>query len=318
MELLKQTSPHASGVRANRMTRLHVYAGVFCAALLHGACHASSASPASQTSVAAASTTPAAPVSASARPVHWGYAGDEGPSHWAELSPVYAACIARAQSPIDITGSAKANGGWRTNYRETGLKIAHHEHVTDIIDNGHTIQVTVDEGSTLTTDRGSYALKQFHFHTPSEHTVDGESFPMEVHFVHQAADGNFAVLSVLVQEGASNDNLAKLIANFPAQKGDAQFLPEVRLDLSLHIPAKSAAHNYLGSFTTPPCTENVEWLVLRSPVSASREQLDAFAARLNHNNRPIQALNGRSISEGELGRSFEKLGAPVGSAVRKP
>lgn len=189
-------------------------------------------------------------------------------------------------------------------YGATALKIAHHEHVTDILDNGHTLQVTVEEGSTLVTDRGTYQLKQFHFHTPSEHTVGGKSFPMEAHFVHQNAAGGFAVVSVLFSEGAANENLAKLIAHFPAAQGESRFLPEVKLDLTMHMPATNAVYCYAGSFTTPPCTDDVEWLVFRAPVAASAQQLQAFAARLNHNNRPIQSTNERPITVGTVAGSF--------------
>jgi carbonic anhydrase len=255
-----------------------------------------------------AQSSPAAPTPAaasSARPVEWGYTGDHGPTHWSALSPVYSACVQTHQSPIDVLTASEGSGVWKADYRSTGLNIAHHEHVTDILDNGHTIQITVDEGSTLTTGRDTYSLKQFHFHTPSEHTVDGKSFPMEAHFVHQSAAGAFAVLSVLFEEGAENANLAGLIAHFPAAKGDAKIEPEVRLELALHLPQDTAAHNYIGSFTTPPCTENVEWLVLRQPVSASPDQLQAFAARLNHNNRPLQALNERAITLGKIAGSVQ-------------
>jgi carbonic anhydrase len=192
------------------------------------------------------------------------------------------------------------------DYRQTGLKIAHHEHVTDILDNGHTLQVTVDEGSTLTTERGAYALKQFHFHAPSEHTVDGKAFPLEVHFVHQSASGAFAVLSVFVEEGPENANFRTLIANLPAAKGEAIFRPEVRLDLALQLPADSASYRYLGSFTTPPCTEDVEWLVLRGTAKASGAQIATFVDRLNHNNRPLQPLNGRAIVLGKVLGSFAR------------
>jgi carbonic anhydrase len=219
------------------------------------------------------------------------------PEKWGGLSPVYAACEkGQIQSPIDIPAAgAGTPTPLKFDYRATGLKIAHHEHVIDLVDNGHTIQITVDEGSTLTTARSSYALKQFHFHTPSEHTIGGKSFPMEVHFVHQSAEGNFAVVSALFVEGPANDNLAKLIANFPAKKGDTNHVPELKLELGLHLPTKSPAYSYLGSFTTPPCTENVEWFVLQEPVTASAEQLKAFADRLNHNNRPVQPLHDRKV-----------------------
>lgn len=234
----------------------------------------------------------------STRPAHWDYEGEHGPAKWGSLDPAYAACDkGKGQSPIDISkaGAGTANP-WTINYRPTSLKIVHHEHVVDIADNGHTIQVTVDEGSTLTTSRNTYQLKQFHFHTPSEHTVEGKSFPMEVHFVHQSADGNFAVVAALLAEGLSNENVAKLIANFPKAKGQSVRLPETKLDIALSLPKNNAAYTYMGSFTTPPCTENVEWLIFREPILASREQLKAFVARLSPNNRPIQPLNGRALS----------------------
>lgn len=130
--------------------------------------------------------------------------------------------------------------------------------------------------------------------------MEGKSFPMEVHFVHQSPDNNFAVVSALFAEGPANENLAKLIANFPKTKGDTVRLPETKLDLALQLPANTAAYTYMGSFTTPPCTENVEWLVFRDPVTASREQLNAFAARLKPNNRPVQSLKGRPIATGTV------------------
>jgi carbonic anhydrase len=195
------------------------------------------------------------------------------------------------------------------NYLTTGLKIAHHGHVTDILDNGHTIQVTVEPGSMLVTPQGSYELKQFHFHSPSEHTVEGKSFPMEAHFVHQSAQGDFAVVAVLFSEGPTNENLATLITHFPPRLGDSYVRPDVKLDLRLHVPAASHAPAlYTGSFTTPPCTEPVAWLVFRTPFYASAEQLAAFADKLQHNNRPIQALHERRVDSGSL------AGAPQSSA----
>jgi carbonic anhydrase len=233
-----------------------------------------------------------------ARSVHWTYEGAEGPAHWAELSPQYEACRGARQSPVDIIGTRLAEGmsQWRVNYSTSSLRIAHHEHVTDIIDNGHTIQVTVDAGSRLTTPSGDYELRQFHFHTPSEHTLDGRQTPMEMHFVHQDAQGDFAVISALFVEGAANPNLAQLIEHLPAKKGDAHHLPAVRIDLSLHIPADSAGYRYAGSLTTPPCLESVEWLVLRHAITASGDQLRAFAERLGHNNRPVQPLHERMLT----------------------
>ncbi len=244
-----------------------------------------------------APATKAAPAADSARPAHWGYEGEDGPPYWPKLSPVYAACgEGKSQSPINITqAEAGESSAWKLDYQKTKLKISHHAHVDDIIDNGHTIQVTVDGGSTLTTDKDTYVLKQFHFHTPSEHTVDGTHMPMEMHFVHQSADGKLAVVGVMVREGPANENLAKLITHFPTAKGETKHVADVELDLKMHLPDNVAAYHYSGSLTTPPCTENVDWMVLRDPITASPEQLAAFEAKLGKSNRPVQSLHGRSL-----------------------
>lgn len=234
----------------------------------------------------------------SARPVHWGYSGDIGPSMWSSLTPVYAACgDGKNQSPIDlISGSNSGNPKLTLDFRTTSLKIAHHEHVDDILDNGHTIQVTVEEGSSFTLNDKTYNLKQFHFHTPSEHTVDGKHLPLEMHWVHQSDDGSFGVLGVLFEEGKANENFAKIIEHMPSLPGESSHFTDVKLDLNVHVPKNLSAYHYTGSFTTPPCTENVEWLVLRNKFTMSAEQITAFSSRLNHNNRPVQALNDRILT----------------------
>jgi carbonic anhydrase len=244
---------------------------------------------------------------APAHGAHWSYEGATGPAHWAELDPECDVCRdGKTQSPIDLaTATAQAGSSANLDYGKTSLHIAQHEHVSSLLDNGHTIQVTVEEGSTFTTSHGTYQLKQFHFHTPSEHTLNGRSFPMEVHFVHQSADGRLAVVGIFFVEGAANANLAKLIAHFPAGSGESADLPAEKIDLDLHLPADRTAYTYMGSLTTPPCSEGVEWYVLREPVPASREQLAAFAARLKNNHRPVQPLNGRAV---ELVKVADKEG----------
>lgn len=250
-----------------------------------------------------ASVPGASPSAEIARPVHWGYAGSEGPHRWAELSPAYAACgHAGSQSPIDIAGATPVDAPvMRTTYRASALRIAHHQHVTDLIDNGHTLQVTVDEGSRLETARDAYSLAQFHFHTPSEHVVEGRRYPMEVHFVHQSKSGRFAVVAGFVEEGPEDPNLGLLIRHFPEARGQVNHRPDVTIRPDAHLVADSSVHSYLGSFTTPPCTEEVEWFVLTTPLRASREQIAAFAARLGDNARPLQPRSERRL---EL-RSFQ-------------
>jgi carbonic anhydrase len=230
---------------------------------------------------------------------HWSYEGETGPAHWAELDPACTACSeGKAQSPIDLVTAAPQAG--HPAGGPTVLHFAEHEQLAGVEDNGHTIQVTVEQGSTFTTSHGTYQLKQFHFHAPSEHTIDGRSFPLEVHFVHQTADGHLAVVGMLFVEGPANENLAKLIAHFPAGPGQSAHLPAEKIELNLREPLDPTAYNYPGSLTTPPCTEGVDWYVFRQPVTASREQLAAFAARYGNNHRPVQPLNGRKIEVVEI------------------
>ncbi|MBL8000657.1 MAG: carbonic anhydrase family protein [Flavobacteriales bacterium] len=272
---------------------------------LVGACSTPSpeaASPATDTVAVA----PPAPAPVPARPVHWGYGEEAGPASWGSLSPVYALCgNGKGQSPIALTsGTATSGPSWSFDYRTTRLAVAHHEHVENLVDNGHTIQVTVDEGSTLTLNGTAYTLKQFHVHTPSEHTIDGKNMPMEVHLVHQDSAGNFAVVGVLVKEGAANANFAKLVANLPAAKGDTVAVAGEQLDLTMHLPAREKAYHYVGSLTTPPCSENVQWLVLQDMITLSKDQIQAFSSRIGPNNRPTQPLNTRTVSSVGLSGSM--------------
>ena len=243
------------------------------------------------------------PASTSARPVHWGYDGDSGPSQWASLAPVYALCgEGKSQSPINIVKSdAKSGAAWKFDYQTTSLRIAHNEHMDDIIDNGHTIQITVDEGSRFTFGDKSFDLKQFHFHTPSEHTIDGQHAPMEMHMVHQSADGNLAVVSILFKEGkVPNENFAKIIANLPNAKGESKHITDVNLELKVHLQNHNFAYHYVGSLTTPPCSENVQWLVLRDPVELTADQISEFSKRIGPNNRPTQPVNDRIVNTDDL------------------
>lgn len=244
-----------------------------------------------------------ATASTSARPAHWGYDGDSGPARWASLTPVYALCDAgRNQSPIDIVQSdTKVGASWKFDYKTTSLRIAHNEHMDDIIDNGHTIQVTVDEGSTFTFGDKSYHLKQFHFHTPSEHTLNGQHAPMEMHLVHQSADGSLAVVGILFKEGkVPNENFTKIIANLPNAKGESNHITDVNLELKVHLPPDNYAYHYVGSLTTPPCSENVQWMVLRDQITLTPDQIAEFTKRIGPNNRPTQPVNERTVSLDDL------------------
>ena len=243
---------------------------------------------------------PATP--ASDRPVHWSYTEEGGPAGWGQLTPVYALCASgKSQSPINIMpGPGKGASQWKVEYKTTSLRIAHNEHMEELINNGHTIQVTPEEGSAITYNGKVFHLKQFHFHTPSEHTVNGKHSPMEIHLVHQADDKSLAVIGVLVQEGRQNNHFDQLIKYLPNAPGEKKTHDSVDVTIGVLVPKELYAYHYVGSLTTPPCSENVQWLVLRDPISMSKDQLKAFSSRLKNNNRPTQAMNDRKVTVDDI------------------
>jgi carbonic anhydrase len=222
---------------------------------------------------------------------HWGYTGHEGPEHWGELDEKFKMCaIGMNQSPIDITSSVDAN--------LPAIGFAYKTAPTEILNNGHTVQVNVKAGSSITIDGRRYELKQYHFHTPSENHVHGKEFPLEAHFVHADADGNLAVVGVMFEEGAANPELAKLWANMPMHAGDRHALHVKAEEVGKLIPADPEYYRFNGSLTTPPCSEGVKWMVMKKPLTISKAQVEKFAHAVHgHNNRPIQPLDARVVVE---------------------
>ncbi len=227
----------------------------------------------------------------SAHKAHWGYEGEVAPAHWGELDPKFATCsIGKTQSPIDVVPTKDVD--------LQPLKINYQSGATDVIYNGHTVQVDVKPGSTLTVDGKVFELKQFHFHTPSENKIKGKSFPLEAHFVHQAKDGQLAVLALMFDEGEANKILAKIWSKFPLKEGEKVSLDLKADDIKALLPGNKDYYKFIGSLTTPPCSENVLWLVLKTPSHTSKEQVKAFFDIMgHHNNRPTQPTNGREIDE---------------------
>lgn len=231
------------------------------------------------------------------RPVHWGYESGDGPSRWADLSPAYRTCgTGKAQSPIDLGGALPGDASTlRVAYETAGLRIAHHEQALDLLDNGHTIQVTLDHGSTIFESGTSFDLVQYHFHAPSEHTIDGRSYAMELHFVHKSEQGELAVIGVLIEEGSHNPAFDPIWNNFPSRPGESLHLEGVSVEIEKFLPLTDGYFRYQGSLTTPPCSEGVQWLVCDEPIELSKAQIDAFRHIVNHNARPPQPLHGRSV-----------------------
>jgi len=222
---------------------------------------------------------------------HWGYSGDIGPTHWGELDKKFYMCAeGKQQSPINIIATKDIN------LLPLDLKYTHSS--KSIIDNGHTVQVNVTSGNILHIDKIPYELKQFHFHTPSENHINGKEYPLETHFVHATKDGKLAVIAVMFKEGTVNPTLNKIIKSFPLKDGE-----EVPLNLSAEyldviMPPDRDYYQFMGSLTTPPCSEGVKWFVLTTPQTASKAQIEAIYKEINkNNNRPIQSTNGREIAK---------------------
>ena len=253
------------------------------------------AATACSSSVPAPSAPAPAAASAPAHEKHWAYEthGDAiGPAGWGSLPGDSACSTGTKQSPIALMSAVAdpAPNSLSFAYGPTPLKITN---------NGHTQQVDVAPGRSVTVDGASYALVQFHFHSPSEHTLDGKQFPLEMHLVHAGADGKPAVVvGVLFEEGAANAALAPFFANLPKTKGSVA-PAGLTIDPAAILPASHAFLHYGGSLTTPPCTEGIRWFVLTTPVTVSVEQVKAYVGTgLDHTNRPVQPLAGRRVLEG--------------------
>lgn len=212
---------------------------------------------------------------------HWSYEGADGPEAWGNLSPAYAICSkGMQQSPIDLARGIDAQpGNIPVNYGPLPLKV---------INNGHTIQVNCDPGNTIVLDGVEFKLLQYHFHHPSEHALNGKRFEMEAHFVHADGNGNLAVLGTFFRPGPENPALAKIWNIMPREAGGEK-TGGMLSPLAL-LPQDRTYYRYLGSLTTPPCSETVIWTVFSSPLQMSRSQVETFAKMFPMNARPLQQL----------------------------
>lgn len=217
---------------------------------------------------------------------HWDYSGEAGPQNWAKLTPEFHSCAGQNQSPVNLDGFIEAE--------LEPLKVSYKAGATEVMNNGHTVQVAYDPGSTLTLDGKTFQLIQFHFHMPSENQIKGLSYPLEGHLVHSDEQGNLAVLAVMFREGERNATLASLWDTPPAD-GQKQAVSPL-LNIRDMLPADLDYYRFNGSLTTPPCSEGVRWLVLKQPIVASHTQIEALTKSVGHaNNRPLQPLNARAI-----------------------
>lgn len=221
-------------------------------------------------------------------PAHWSYEGKTGVSHWAELSEEFKNCKAgHSQSPINIETNHVKKG--KTQH----IKFAYKAGVAEAINTGHTIQVNTPNGGSALIDGTEYKLVQFHFHAPSEEIIDGKAYPMEVHLVHKNAEGKLAVVGVLFKQGKDNQVLKNVFTDLPAKEGEKRSVGNI--DAAQILPANKSYFSFMGSLTTPPCSEDVKWHEMRNPIDISAAQMAEFKKLYKMNARPVQSLNGRTV-----------------------
>ncbi len=223
--------------------------------------------------------------------VHWSHhKGEDGPENWKNLCDDFADCGGNSQSPINIDN----NSIFKVNDLVTAV-FNYGKSKVNIINNGHTVQFNIDGENNVNLNGKNYKLLQFHYHALSEHTIDGKHFPIEVHFVHKHSDTDYAVIGVMYVEGKENKLLKKYLDKIPTSKGD--FKSNDTIDILEILPDNKSYYYYNGSLTTPPCTEIVNWYILKNPLEASKEQIEKFSEILHNNYRPVQPINGRKVKQ---------------------
>ena len=219
----------------------------------------------------------------------WDYGESKGPSHWGDLKPEFAPCRkGHRQSPIDIRNPQKTD--------LPPIEFDYRPSLLNIIDNGHTVMINYGPGSFVSGGK-KYALKQFHFHRPSEETINGKGYEMVVHLVHADQEGKLAVVAGLLQKGEDNPLVQELWNDLPKEKEKEEELDSVQIDVAGLLPADRGYYTYSGSLTTPPCSVNVTWFVLKRPVTVSAAEIQRFSKLYRHDTRPTQPLYGRIVLE---------------------
>ncbi|MFB9217906.1 carbonic anhydrase [Vibrio sinaloensis] len=224
-------------------------------------------------------------LSSSVNAADWGYKGEHGPEHWGDFATECASGV--NQSPINIESATDAS--------LSKLQFDYQGKVISLLNNGHTLQTSLEGNNTLTVDGKVFSLKQFHFHTPSENHVDGKEYPLEAHFVHADKAGHLAVVAVFFELGKANPDLAQLLATVPSANSDVAI--KIPFDADALLTNTNDYYRFNGSLTTPPCSEGVRWLVLKAPQTVSAEQVKLFNQAMGNNNRPLQSLNARIVTQ---------------------
>jgi carbonic anhydrase len=220
---------------------------------------------------------------------HWSYEGETGPANWGRINPDWAKCgSGNRQSPIDIRDGMKVElEQIAFDYKPSSFSVT---------DNGHTVQVMLSGGNFITIQNRMYELVQFHFHRPSEERINGKGYEMVLHLVHKDAEGRLAVVALMLERGRPQPTIQTVWNNLPLEKLETS-TPSIVLDPADLIPQRRDYFTYMGSLTTPPCSEGVLWLVMKEPLQASPAQMALFSRLYPLNSRPIQPGSGRMIKE---------------------
>ncbi len=217
----------------------------------------------------------------------WKYEGELGQKNWSKLDERFSTCKdGLNQSPIDITTVIKAE--------LTPLIFEEKSKATTFRNDGNLLQVTFQGGNYVYVDNIKYGLKQINFHTPSENKIDGKSFPMEAQLIHSDAKNNIAIISVFFEEASDNFVLNRLLRNLPENENETQNIKSEVFAYEI-LPSTKDYYRFNGSLTTPPCTEGVKWIVMKTPVELSKSQLNDFTKVISNNARDIQDINARII-----------------------
>ena len=226
--------------------------------------------------------------------VHWSYEGENGPQNWGKLKPEFNLCaIGKRQSPIAIRDDFTLLGPAEP------IRFIYTPSRGSVVNNGHTIQVDLEGQNSIIVRGSEYKLLQFHFHTPSEEMVNSKRSAMVAHLVHKNDAGQLAVVAVLMETGEPNPMIETVWTYLPLDTSDRVSVPEGLIDMNKLLPPDQRYYQFIGSLTTPPCTEGVLWMVLKQPLRISQAQFRVFTQLFPHNARPVQAVNARPVREAQ-------------------
>lgn len=222
--------------------------------------------------------------------IHWTYEGLGNPLQWGKLKPDFVLCeIGKNQTPINLVETDMIEA------KLSPIQFSYQNAMSNVVNNGHTIQVNYPEGSSIKIEGKTFNLVQFHFHTPSENQINGKSYPLEVHLVHKNDKGELAVVGVMFEIGNPSELIEMIWKNASSKINEPTKLAQEINPMNL-LPEDKAYFRFNGSLTTPPCSEGVRWFVMKKPLTASPEQIHQFKALMKHENaRPLQPVNARPI-----------------------